>query len=525
MAVTYLSAAQVAKTYTKPVFMHYMPWWDTPEFNNGNWGGHWKMSTKNPETIVDDQSGRREVAAHYYPLIGTYDSEDSVVIENHLLLMKYSGVDGILINWYGESGNNGDVGALLQNSNAIVEMSQKLDMQFSVIMEDRFSDGLNDLTTNITYLKNNYFNKNNCITFFDDEPFFGIFGPITVFGETDWNQAMEESGQETVFLTLPGKASEVGVKADGEYDWVSSGGVNDSRSFYENKTPNLFFSMGGAYPGFHDYYVEGGWGDSYFYIDHNDGDVLKQTLDLAIEHQDKIEALQLITWNDYGEGTMFEPTVEFGYQFLTITQDKLGVSYEQYELEQIHRLYTLRKEHADNVEYQIELNAVRDCFVALDVDAAVAGMDNLGQINFSSGAVSSSVGDNSSSNNTSSGESSSGMQLSSGGDAETESSNSCSEESQSNSENSSHSAGSSDANSSDGSVVSINNGVMANVVRNIYLVNGFTEVAFLVPGTTQIVEFYTVSGYKIMSVSVSDNWQMVEVPLNLRNRLFLIKIF
>ncbi|MGL1937299.1 MAG: hypothetical protein OCD01_19890 [Fibrobacterales bacterium] len=389
IAVTYLGAAPVEKTFTKPVFMHYMPWWDTPEFNNGNWGWHWTMNTKNPDTIIDEVTGRRDIAAHYYPLIGTYDSEDTVVIENHLLLMKYSGIDGVLINWYGETGNNGDVGELLKNSNAIVDMSQKLDMQFSVIMEDRFSSGLGDVKTNITYVKNNYFTKDNFITFFDDEPFFGIFGPITLLGESNWNQAMDGVGQETVFLTLPNKIGDVGAKGDGEYDWVFSGGVNDTRSFYENKAPGLFFAMGGAYPGFHDYYEEGGAQDSYFDIGKEDGGTLIKTLDLAIQHQNTIQALQLITWNDYGEGTMFEPTVEWGYTFLTITQDKLGVKYKQYELEQIHRLYILRKEHADNTGYQIELNAVRDHFVNLDVEAAVAGMDNLGQAVLSSEDISS----------------------------------------------------------------------------------------------------------------------------------------
>ncbi len=30
--------------------------------------------------------------------------------------------------------------------------------------------------------------------------------------------------------------------------------------------------------------------------------------------------IQLVTWNDYGEGTMIEPTHEFGYTFLEIVQ-------------------------------------------------------------------------------------------------------------------------------------------------------------------------------------------------------------
>jgi hypothetical protein len=31
--------------------------------------------------------------------------------------------------------------------------------------------------------------------------------------------------------------------------------------------------------------------------------------------------VQLVTWNDYGEGTVIEPTHEFGYRFLEIIRE------------------------------------------------------------------------------------------------------------------------------------------------------------------------------------------------------------
>ena len=43
------------------------------------------------------------------------------------------------------------------------------------------------------------------------------------------------------------------------------------------------------------------------------------TLQTALrQHADVV---QLITWNDYGEGTNIEPTEEFGYQYLEMVQD------------------------------------------------------------------------------------------------------------------------------------------------------------------------------------------------------------
>ena len=67
-------------------------------------------------------------------------------------------------------------------------------------------------------------------------------------------------------------------------------------------------------PGFKDYYKEGGWGNGYTFYDDMNGQLLDQTLQRATNYQ--IDLLQIITWNDYGEGTIVEPTREFGYSRL-----------------------------------------------------------------------------------------------------------------------------------------------------------------------------------------------------------------
>jgi len=59
--------------------------------------------------------------------------------------------------------------------------------------------------------------------------------------------------------------------------------------------------------------------------------------------------VQLVTWNDYGEGTMIEPTHEFGYTFLEVIQrarrDELGEAFRftADDLRLPARLYALRK--------------------------------------------------------------------------------------------------------------------------------------------------------------------------------------
>ena len=45
--------------------------------------------------------------------------------------------------------------------------------------------------------------------------------------------------------------------------------------------------VGAVYPGFHDFYAEGGWGDSYFYIDHKNGDTIDQMVQMAMQYEHK----------------------------------------------------------------------------------------------------------------------------------------------------------------------------------------------------------------------------------------------
>lgn len=79
-----------------------------------------------------------------------------------------------------------------------------------------------------------------------------------------------------------------------------------------------------------------------FEIAHEDTATFASTLEKGLA-ADAVDSIQLATWNDYGEGTMIEPTHELKYGFLTILQQKLGVNHGQPELELVAKLFELRK--------------------------------------------------------------------------------------------------------------------------------------------------------------------------------------
>lgn len=372
----------VSKTYSKPVLMHYMPWFDTPEFNN-YWGWHWTMNNQDPNLIVDQQTGQRQIASHYYPLIGPYASQDPDVIEYHLLLMKYSGIDGVLINWYGVEGWNGDINSLLTNSNALIDQMDDVGLDFGIVLEDRFSESVSDGHANMTYAANNYFSQEAYFRYgVDETPLVGVFGPITFETEEEWDSVLIDVNEDIELLTLWYEKNDCGIHADGEYSWIYEDENLDDyysrlENFYNNRAPNLNTAMGIAYPGFYDFYEQGNAGSSYFEIPHNEGETLDTIFQLLIEKEEKFDLLQLATWNDFGEGTMFEPTFEFGFNFLNQLQTFLGVQYGTDELEQIHRFYLLRKQFADSSDIQIQLDQVFDHFVSLEVDEAKSLMNSI----------------------------------------------------------------------------------------------------------------------------------------------------
>lgn len=80
----------------RPLLMaHYMPWYQTPDVS-GYWGWHWTMDHFDPSQ--EDDAGRPEIASHYLPLTGPYDSRDQLILEYQTLLVKISGIDGVIVD-------------------------------------------------------------------------------------------------------------------------------------------------------------------------------------------------------------------------------------------------------------------------------------------------------------------------------------------------------------------------------------------------------------------------------------------
>lgn len=360
----------IEKTNSTKIYVHYMPWFETNESSaDKKWGYHWTMANKNPNNI--GANNRREIASYYYPLIGPYHSGDKNVIENHLLLMKYSGIDGVLIDWYGTFDVN-DYRMVKENTEQLIAMLDKVGLEYAIVYEDRVTKNVVDAgkaisvtgaaKTDLAYMEKNYFDDANYIKI-NGKPLLLNFGPIVLQTPAEWTNVFNSITTKPALLTLWDQSVEAGANASGEYAWVYKDN-SFLTNFYTNTKPKLNVTIGSAYPGFKDFYAAGGGGATIGWtIEHNNGATLDETLSLA--KNANLNYLQLITWNDFGEGTMFEPTVEFGYTYIEKVKTFAGVKNTESFFADISKLYNLRTAKKGNADAQKKLDQAFNYFVSM----------------------------------------------------------------------------------------------------------------------------------------------------------------
>lgn len=360
------------KANSMNVYAHFMVWFETDKTNldTGKWGWHWTMNASlNP--------GNGEIASHYHPLTGAYASGDSDILDYQCLLMKYSGIDGVIVDWYGASADN-TTARHTSNTEALFKAIKKAGLKFAVCYEDQFyanaSDPVSLARTDMIYLADHFFGDENYATI-NGKPLLLVFGPQGITTPKDWYRIFQALATKPQFVVLnhaSDKANDATyTNSQGEFLWV-----NDSPdSWYATAKQNFETVIGGAMPGFNDYYKQGNAGDGYTSYDDEDGALFNRQLDAA--RTAELDWLQISTWNDYGEGTIIEPTTEFGYRYLVALQSFTGTNYNQSHLETIYKWYALKAKYANDSDKTAILNRCYDYLNALRPDKAKSLMESL----------------------------------------------------------------------------------------------------------------------------------------------------
>ena len=274
-------------------------------------------------------------------MTGNYDSADPALIEYQLALMKMSGIDGVIFDWYGIT-EGIDYKPIHEATKAMVDLIKKRGMKFVICYEDQSvkhliefgiiqrNEGLKTAKETFEWMDKNWFSDNAYVKV-DGRPLVLCFGPQYFNQKNDWDQMWSGLAARPFFIDLDGRTN----WADGAKNWspmhMSSGGrlsipslVRYLNDFYQ-KQQHRPFVVGTALPGFHDIYAQAGK-TSYGFLDYYGGETLKLTWEAAVRARANV--IQIQTWNDYGEGTIIEPTIERGYASLEFIQDK-HVEYDE----------------------------------------------------------------------------------------------------------------------------------------------------------------------------------------------------
>jgi hypothetical protein len=347
----------VPKNFGKKVYVHMMPWFETPATNNGMWGEHWTMANQNPNLM--NGSGQRQIASFYYPL-----------------LMKYAGLDGVLIDWPGTEQLN-DLPQNLKNCEDIMALTAAVGLDFGIVYEDNnvtlaynahvISNEIAAGQADVTYAQNHYFGQSNYIHV-NGAPLLLDFGPQTFTTPSDWSQILASLSTKPTLVTLWYQSQQAGSSANGEFAWIYTDFTTGLTNFYnQDALPGGDFKIGVAYPGFNPFYATGGWPGVTWTLPEGPS-TFSSTFGIA--SGSNVGYVQIATWNDYGEGTMIEPTTTYQYGYLTSLQQALGVTYGQSVLESINTLYNERVQYAGNSAKQNVLDQVFNDLVSLQVSAA-----------------------------------------------------------------------------------------------------------------------------------------------------------
>ncbi len=274
------------------------------------------------------------------------------MLEYHTLLMRLAGIDGVIVNWYGRE-NLFDYATIHRNTTRLHDAAVRARLSFAVCYEDqtiprlieagriRAADRVAHAHRELDWLRSSWFNEPGYLKL-DGKPVLLSFGQG---GLTDgeWTDALALTSGQLIYLSEHNRRP----AAAGAFDWPLPRAGLGSQATFNRQARDWPAAMAVAFPRFHDIYKEAGVHESWGRIDDDGGKTFETTLDRAIGSG--LPLVQLATWNDWGEGTVIEPSIEFGYRDLQVLQRRRKARVEpafsgtQADLLLPIRLYRIRR--------------------------------------------------------------------------------------------------------------------------------------------------------------------------------------
>jgi hypothetical protein len=336
-AIILLSGIPYSLAYEKNVKVgaYYYIWWGIP-FND-----HWKGAIKGT------------------PFLGKYNSNNSTIADQHILLAKQHGIDFFAVSWFGKGEwLNWDYDDIDQNlRSGLLNASHLSNFQFCLFYESEcvLNDALN-VTLNpdqnftrifiedMTYAAEEYF-PNPSYLRIDGKPVIFIYNLPYIYNKLGTIEAQN-------LLSILRQRLDLYLVGDLGSNCISPHEVNSSMLYSMNAITNYFFAnakasegwsniteyartyypewreamnstgikfIPNAYPGFNNTGLAGVVNPTEL---PNNATMFKEMLKIAINDADSdLKIVMITSWNEWLESTAIEPSMEFGELFLHAIYD------------------------------------------------------------------------------------------------------------------------------------------------------------------------------------------------------------
>ncbi|MEM0050967.1 MAG: endo-1,3-alpha-glucanase family glycosylhydrolase [Sulfolobales archaeon] len=318
----------VVRGFNESVLAFYYPWYGVAYGVSSRWF-HW-------EGVTEDSI---ENTAHY-PLLGVYDSWDERLIEAHILLAKYAGVDGFIVSWWGP--NSFEDCSLRR----VIKIAEKYDFKITIYYESyRPWNPLTsptDIVKELSYVVREYsrspsFLKVNgkpvifiyAVEAHDRGPNFwlrvrkdleGIVGPIYLIADLRSPSYLYVFDGFHTYIELNHSVMRELYAFYSDWMKISLVGFNFSEAVMRVQAGGevviqrkvLFYTV---IPGFDNRKIS----KPGVYVGRDEGRLYQRMWDDALELS--VKYVLITSWNELHEGTEVEPTREYGFKYLEMTRD------------------------------------------------------------------------------------------------------------------------------------------------------------------------------------------------------------
>ena len=324
------------------IVAHYFDWYQTPEVR-GSWHNwEWKGSGPHHDPANVLTNGRCDICSVYYPLIGPYDSSRPEVMEYHILTALAAKIDGFVIDWYGiPSDENKLVGPLL-------DMAARCGFKIAICFEDKTmfayhynvktrEEAIQNAVTNLNYILETYAGHEAylkvdgrpvVVDFSWCEPMDSVREHAHGFFASEWRQILAQVRPKHELYFIHDVHCHIREQywdaGDNVYPWLDVNGDCLDRFWQEALRRRADGRIGWitslVYPGFDNTGVWG-WGSGPYITPREDGAFYSRSWERSLTNN--VRLVQIATWNDFGEGATIEPTLDYGFKYLEMTE-RLG---------------------------------------------------------------------------------------------------------------------------------------------------------------------------------------------------------